>query len=122
MKLDKNDLTKFDGIPTHLFGFNPMHAWERYGEANEYPTVAWIEGPWVIKRNGIYYLEYSASGTQWKSYAEGYYTATSPLGPYTYAENNPWEAMKWYGTPPFADHIYTDEDMYALQIELFIIH
>ena len=89
VKLDKNDLTKFDGIPTHLFGFNPMHAWERYGEANEYPTVAWIEGPWVIKRNGIYYLEYSASGTQWKSYAEGYYTATSPLGPYTYAENNP---------------------------------
>ena len=89
VKLDPNDLTKFMDKPTHLFGFNPMHAWERYGEANEYPTVAWIEGPWVIKRNGIYYLEYSASGTQWKSYAEGYYTATSPLGPYTYAENNP---------------------------------
>ena len=89
MKLDKNDLTKFDGVPTHLFGFNPMHAWERYGEANEYPMVAWIEGPWVIKRNGIYYCEYSASGTQWKTYAEGYYTATSPLGPYTYASNNP---------------------------------
>ena len=66
-----------------------MHAWERYGEMNEYPTVAWIEGPWIIKRNGVYYLEYSASGTQWKTYAEGYYTATSPLGPYTYAPNNP---------------------------------
>ena len=89
VKLDPNDLTTFLDKPTHLFGFNPMHAWERYGEANEYPTVAWIEGPWVIKRNGIYYLEYSASGTQWKSYAEGYYTATSPLGPYTYAPNNP---------------------------------
>ena len=89
VKLNPNDLTTFMDKPTHLFGFNPMHAWERYGEANEYPTVAWIEGPWVIKRNGIYYLEYSASGTQWKSYAEGYYTATSPLGPYTYAENNP---------------------------------
>ena len=24
-----------------------------------------------------------------------------------------WEAMKWYGTPPFADHIYGDDDMYA---------
>ena len=24
-----------------------------------------------------------------------------------------WEAMKWYGTPPFADHIYDDNDMYA---------
>ena len=89
VKLDPNDLTTFVGTPVHLFGFNPMHAWERYGEKNEYPGVAWIEGPWVIKRNGIYYLEYSASGTQWKTYAEGYYTATSPLGPYTYAANNP---------------------------------
>ena len=89
VRLDPNDLTSFAEKPTHLFGFNPMHAWERYGEMNEYPGVAWIEGPWVIKRNGIYYLEYSASGTQWKSYAEGYYTATSPLGPYSYASNNP---------------------------------
>ena len=89
VKLDPKDLTCFAEKPTHLFGFNPMHAWERYGEMNEYPGVAWIEGPWVIKRNGIYYLEYSASGTQWKTYAEGYYTATSPLGPYSYASNNP---------------------------------
>ena len=89
VRLNPNDLTEFAEKPTHLFGFNPMHAWERYGEMNEYPGVAWIEGPWVIKRGGIYYLEYSASGTQWKTYAEGYYTATSPLGPYTYAPNNP---------------------------------
>lgn len=89
VRLDPKDLTRFMEKPTHLFGFNPMHAWERYGEKNEYPGVAWIEGPWVEKRNGIYYLEYSASGTQWKTYAEGYYTATSPLGPYSYAPNNP---------------------------------
>lgn len=89
VKLDPSDLTRFAEIPTHLFGFNPMHSWERYGEMNEYPGVAWIEGPWIVKRNGIYYMEYSASGTQWKTYAEGYYTATSPLGPYTYAPNNP---------------------------------
>lgn len=89
VKLDPNDVSKFVGKPVHLFGFNPMHKWERYGDANEYPTVAWIEGPWIIKRNGIYYIEYSASGTQWKTYAQGYYTATSPLGPYTYAPNNP---------------------------------
>lgn len=89
VRLDPNNLTRFMDKPTHLFGFNPMHAWERYGEMNEYPGVAWIEGPWIIKRNGIYYLEYSASGTQWKTYAEGYYTATSPLGPYSYASNNP---------------------------------
>jgi xylan 1,4-beta-xylosidase len=87
--LDPDDLTRFAGPPTHLFAFNRDHVWERYGEMNEYADVAWIEGPWLQKHNGTYYLEYSASGTQWKSYAAGYYTAKSPLGPFTYASNNP---------------------------------
>lgn len=87
--LDPTDLTRFAGKPTHLFSFNTDHVWERYGEMNEYPSAAWIEGPWLQKHNGTYYLEYSASGTQWKTYAEGYYTAKSPLGPFTYAPNNP---------------------------------
>jgi xylan 1,4-beta-xylosidase len=87
--LDPNDLTRFAGPPRHLFGFNKDHIWERYGEMNEYTDVAWIEGPWLQKHKGTYYLEYSASGTQWKTYAEGYYTAKSPLGPFTYAPNNP---------------------------------
>jgi len=87
--LDPNDLTKFAGLPTHLFAFDRNHIWERYGEMNEYTDVAWIEGPWMQKYNGTYYLQYSASGTQWKTYASGYYTAKSPLGPFTYAPNNP---------------------------------
>jgi xylan 1,4-beta-xylosidase len=87
--LNPNDLTKFAGIPQHLFTFNKDHAWERYGEMNEYSDVAWIEGPWMLKHNGTYYLQYSASGTQWKTYANGYYTAKNPMGPFTYAPNNP---------------------------------
>jgi xylan 1,4-beta-xylosidase len=87
--LDTSDLTRFAGPPRHLFAFNPDHVWERYGEMNEYTDVAWIEGPWLQKFNGTYYLEYSASGTQWKTYADGYYTAKSPMGPFTYAPNNP---------------------------------
>jgi len=87
--LDPTDLSKFAGPVKHLFGFNNQHLWERYGEMNEYTDVAWIEGPWLQKHNGIYYLQYSASGTQWKTYAEGYYTSKSPLGPFTYAPNNP---------------------------------
>ena len=39
VKLDPKDLTCFAEKPTHLFGFNPMHAWERYGEMTEYPGV-----------------------------------------------------------------------------------
>lgn len=87
--LDPNDLSRFNGPVKHLFGFNSDHIWERYGEMNEYPDVAWVEGPWLQKHKGTYYLQYSASGTQWKTYAEGYYTAKSPMGPYTYAPNNP---------------------------------
>ncbi|HEX2921532.1 MAG TPA: family 43 glycosylhydrolase [Bacteroidales bacterium] len=87
--LDPTDLSRFAGPVKHLFGFNGDHTWERYGEMNEYPDVAWIEGPWMIKHKGTYYLQYSASGTQWKTYAEGYYTSKSPLGPFTYAPNNP---------------------------------
>jgi xylan 1,4-beta-xylosidase len=89
VQLDPNDLTKFAGPVKHLFGFNKEHIWERYGEMNEYTDVAWIEGPWLQKYKGTYYLQYSASGTQWKTYAEGYYTSKSPLGPFTYAPNNP---------------------------------
>lgn len=87
--LDPKDLTMFAAAPKHLFGFKTEHVWERWGENNEYLNTAWIEGPWVMKRNGVYYLEYSASGTQWMSYASGVYTARSPLGPFTYSPRNP---------------------------------
>ncbi len=87
--LDPDDLTRFAGPVKQLFAFNKDHVWERYGEMNEYTDVAWIEGPWLQKHKGTYYLQYSASGTQWKTYASGYYTAKSPLGPFTYAPNNP---------------------------------
>jgi len=87
--LNPNDLSKFAAAPKHLFGFNKSHAWERYGDMNEYSENSWIEGPWVIKRNGVYYMQYSASGTQWLTYATGVYTSKSPLGPFTYAPVNP---------------------------------
>ncbi len=89
VKLDPNDITQFVGPITHHFSFNPDHVWERQGEQNEFPDVAWIEGPWIYKHNGTYYLQYSASGTQWRTYAEGYYKSKNVQGPYEYASNNP---------------------------------
>lgn len=87
--LKPDDLTTFAQKPTHLFSFNPDHVWERYGEMNEYPDVSWVEGPWIFKHDGTYYLQYSASGTQWKTYATGMYNGKSPMGPFTYQANNP---------------------------------
>jgi xylan 1,4-beta-xylosidase len=87
--LDPKDLTRFRAAPKRVISFNPSHVWERWGEANEYSHVAWIEGPWMFKANGTYYLEYSGSGTQWLSYATGVYTSKSPLGPFQYSPVNP---------------------------------
>ena len=89
VKLNPDNLNEWVGPVTHHFSFNPKHIWERQGEHNEYSDVAWIEGPWVYKYKGTYYLQYSGSGTQWRTYAEGYYKAKKVEGPYTYAGNNP---------------------------------
>ncbi|MEX0316247.1 MAG: glycoside hydrolase family 43 protein, partial [Allomuricauda sp.] len=52
------------------------HSWDSTG----------IEGAYVIKRDGIYYLFYSS----WtRGYEIGYATATSIRGPWEKAENNP---------------------------------
>lgn len=47
------------------------------------------EGPWMIKRQGRYYLLYSGSGANTPDYAVGYATANNPLGPFTRGTNNP---------------------------------
>ena len=47
------------------------------------------EGPSVLKRNGTYYLIYSANHYQSQDYAVGYATATSPLGPWKKYAGNP---------------------------------
>lgn len=42
----------------------------------------YIEGPWVYKRNGLYYLVYAGAGT--KPEMIEYCTASGPVGPWTY--------------------------------------
>ena len=65
------------------------HGWERRGDDNLLDEVPWIEGSWMVKHNGRYYLEYSAPGTEFKTYADGVYVADSPMGPYTYSTYSP---------------------------------
>lgn len=48
-----------------------------------------VEGPFVLKRNGLYYLMYSGSHFQSKNYAVGYAISESPLGDYERYQENP---------------------------------
>ncbi len=65
--------------------------WEVPGDYNETKTGRnpWLEGVWVNKYNGRYYLQYSAPGTEMKAYNDGVYVAESPLGPYLPQPHNP---------------------------------
>ena len=69
----------------------------------------YIEGPWMDKHDGKYYLQYAAPGTQYNTYADGVYVSGSPLGPFTLAENNPY-SYKPGGFLPGAGHGSTLQD------------
>ena len=63
----------------------------------------YIEGAWMDKRQGKYYLQYAAPGTQYNTYSDGVYVSDSPLGPFTLAANNPY-SYKPGGFLPGAGH------------------
>ncbi|MBQ3480732.1 MAG: family 43 glycosylhydrolase [Oscillospiraceae bacterium] len=68
-----------------------------------------IEGAWMDKFEGRYYLQYAAPGTQYNTYSDGVYVSDSPLGPFTLAQNNPY-SYKPGGFLPGAGHGSTMQD------------
>jgi beta-xylosidase len=62
-----------------------------------------IEGAWLDKYQGKYYLQYACPGTQYNSYADGVFVSDNPLGPYKLAANNPY-SYKPGGFLPGAGH------------------
>ena len=63
----------------------------------------YIEGAWMDKHGGKYYLQYAAPGTQYNTYSDGVYVGDSPLGPFALAENSPY-SYKPGGFLPGAGH------------------
>jgi hypothetical protein len=49
-----------------------------------------VEGAWMTKHNGKYYLQYAVPGTEHNIYADGVFVSDSPLGPFALAKNNPY--------------------------------
>jgi xylan 1,4-beta-xylosidase len=102
------------GTQKNLITANPsVHGWEVMGDYNTlYDKKTWFEGSWMSKHDGKYYLQYAAPGTEYKCYADGYYVSKSPLGPFTYAANNPFSA-KPEGFIAGAGHGSTFTDKYG---------
>jgi xylan 1,4-beta-xylosidase len=89
-----------------------VYGWERRGDYNTVSGNPWIEGSWMTKRNGKYYLQYSTPGTEFKSYNDGVYVADKPLGPFTLAKHNP-VSYKPEGFAASAGHSSTFQDRYG---------
>ncbi|HJV77005.1 MAG TPA: family 43 glycosylhydrolase, partial [Paludibacter sp.] len=86
--------------------------WERFGDYNEKEDRPWLEGSWITKYDGKYYLQYAAPGTQFKSYCDGVYVSDKPLGPFKLAAHNPVSA-KPEGFIAGAGHSSTFQDKFG---------
>ncbi len=60
------------------------YGWQRFGEYLDNTFLdPFIEGAWMTKHNGKYYLQYGAPGTEFSGYADGVIVGDNPLGPFT---------------------------------------
>ena len=75
-------------------------------------NAPYIEGAWMDKHNGKYYLQYASPGTEYNIYSDGVYVGDSPLGPFTLANNNPF-SYKPGGFMPGAGHGSTLRDKHG---------
>ena len=72
-------------------------------------NAPYIEGAWMTKHQGRYYLQYAIPGTQYNVYGDGVYVSDAPLGPFKPAGNNPY-SYKPGGFITGAGHGSTLED------------
>jgi xylan 1,4-beta-xylosidase len=98
VELDPRSGFRVIGGPFTLIQANYAdHGWERSGADNLGATMAegfrigpYVEGSWMTKHDGRYYLQYAAPGTVWFSYADGVYTSRSPTSGFTYEPYSPF--------------------------------
>jgi len=105
IELDAKTFKPFGEQKELLWGDQANHGFERRGDNHVLPepktererlilaylgTDPYIEGAWMTKHDGVYYLQYAAPGSQYNVYADGVYLSKNPLGPFVYAENNPF--------------------------------
>jgi xylan 1,4-beta-xylosidase len=110
----------FRGEPKAFIALDPEHhGWERFGQDHRgakfpdgKPVGNFLEGAWMTKVRGRYYLQYGAPGTEYNAYANGTYVGDGPLGPFEYAPYNP-VAYKPGGFVQGAGHGSTFQDEYG---------
>ena len=130
-EFDPETMTPIGEKKELIFGNSAEHGWERpdypgrpkeqgkegfamrlfrlYMHLSGADKKPFIEGAFMNKWNGRYYLQYAAPGTELATYGDGVYVGDSPLGPFTYQAHNPFSS-KPGGFITGAGHGSTIED------------
>ena len=113
IELDPARRLAYKGQIKELLRLHPdRHGWERFGQDHRDTLTPYVEGAWMTKHGGRYYLQYAAPGTEYNVYANGTYVGDDPLGPFTYAPYNP-VSYKPGGFMTGAGHGNTFQDNYG---------
>lgn len=85
-----HDMVLLEG-PVDIFQSDrDRRGFERRGDANEINDKnPHLEGAWMFKANGRYYLTYAVPGTEYAAYCDGCAVADSPMGPFRSCDNSP---------------------------------
>ena len=107
IELDAKTFTPIGKKTAIIYEQENIHGWERVGENNnlESPktfgdklirlalgTKPCIEGAFMTKHKGLYYMQYATPYTQHNVYSNGVYVGKSPLGPFSYQSHNPFSS------------------------------
>lgn len=112
-EIDRNSLQPIGDKKVTIRLHEDIHGWERFGEHNDNTFLKpFMEGSWVNKYKGKYYLQYGAPGTEFSGYGDGVYVADHPMGPFTYQQHNPF-SYKPGGFARGAGHGATYQDTYG---------
>ena len=92
-ELDRKTFEPIDKVTILESRDKERRGWEVVGDHNEkYTASSYIEGSWLTKHNGKYYLQYAAPGTEFKTYSDGVLVADRPMGPFTYQGYSPFSS------------------------------
>lgn len=90
VELDGENPRKFKTEPYIIHKFDEKNPWEHNGADNQDTKFGWIEGQWMLKHNGRYYMIYATPGTQYRSYCmAAYYSDEGPLCGFVCQKHNP---------------------------------
>ncbi len=85
------------------------YGWQRFGEHMDNTFLdPFMEGAWMTKHNGKYYLQYGAPGTEFSGYADGVTVSDRPLE--NFADQSDPLSMKLGGFARGAGHGATFQD------------